>query len=149
VGAAGYPFARGPDAKRDELPVFSPSQHEAFNRDVRAGAHTGNLHQGVTGTFKDVQSFEGSKDCFEAVATFMIDRSGVTLLFPIGIGGELNRFFIERVDADADHSTLYLSRGSCRVAFTISASISREGSWVPLPIGPPKSSKASRDAERN
>ena len=66
----------------------------------------------------------------------MIDRSGVTLLFPIGLGGELNRFFIERVNVDPDHSTLFLSRGACRVAFTVSASISREGSWVPLAIAP-------------
>jgi hypothetical protein len=76
--------------------------------------------------------------CFEAVGTYQIDQGGVTLLFTPGLGGEFNRFFIERVDVDADHSTLYLSRGSCRVGFAISASISREGSWVPLPIAPLK-----------
>jgi len=76
------------------------------------------------------------QDCFEAVGTYLIDQGGVTLLFPTDLGGELNRFFIERVDVDAWHSTLYLSRGSCRVGFTVSASTLREGSWVPLPIAP-------------
>jgi hypothetical protein len=78
------------------------------------------------------------QDCFEAAGTYLIDQRGVTLLFPTDLGGELNRFFIERLDVDADHSTLYLSRGSCRVGFTISASISRDGSWIPLPIAPLK-----------
>jgi hypothetical protein len=60
----------------------------------------------------------------------------VTLWFPAGLERELNRFIIERVDVDADHSTLYLSRGSCRVGFTVGASTLREGSWAPLPIAP-------------
>jgi hypothetical protein len=137
-----YPFARGADAiiesarKTDSSLPFSTAQIEALNRDFEAGAHAGNLRQGVTATFKDALGFEGARDCFDAVGTYLIDQTGVVLLFPIGLGGELNRFFVERVDADTDHSTLYLSRGSCRVAFTISASISREGSWVPLPVAP-------------
>ena len=53
-------------------------------------------------------------------------------------GRRLKRFFIERVDVDADDSTLYLSRGPCRVGFTIGASILRDGAWVPLPIAPLK-----------
>jgi hypothetical protein len=105
---------------------------------MQVRAHAGNLLQGWTATFKSIVGFEEAKDCFDAVWTFQIDQSGVTLLFPAGLAGELNRFFIERVDADADHSTLYLSRGSCRVGFTISASTFREGSWVPLPIAPRK-----------
>jgi hypothetical protein len=75
--------------------------------------------------------------CFEAVGTYLIDQGGVTLLFPTDLGRELNRFFIERVDVDADHSTLYLSRGACRVGFTVSASVLRDGGWIPLPIAPP------------
>jgi hypothetical protein len=51
----------------------------------------------------------------------------LTLLFPAGLEGDINRFFIERVDSDADHSTLYLLRGSFRVGFAISASVLREG----------------------
>jgi hypothetical protein len=76
------------------------------------------------------------QDCFEAVGIYLIDQDGVTLLFPTDLGGELNRFFLERVDVDAWHSTLYLSRGACRVGFTVSASTLREGSWAPLPIRP-------------
>jgi hypothetical protein len=89
------------------------------------------------------------QDCFEAVGIYLIDQGGVTLLFPTDLGGEFNRFFIERVDVDADHSTLYLSRGSCRVGFTISASTFREGSWIPLPIAPFEQSKSRADSERN
>ena len=147
-----YPFARGVEAilesarKTDGSFPFSPAQTESLNRDFEAGAHAGNLGQGVIATFKNNLGFEGARDCFDAVATYLIDQSGVVLLFPVGLGGELNRFFAERVDIDADHSTLYLSRDSCRVGFTISASILQEGSWVPLPIAPPR---LRRDTERN
>jgi hypothetical protein len=148
-----YPFARGLEAilesarKTDGSFPFSPAEIEALNRDFEAGAHAGNLGQGVTATFKDNLGFEGATNCFDAVGTYLIDQSGVVLMFPIGLGGQLNRFFIERVDVDADHSTLYLSRGSCRVGFTVSASILREGSWVPLPIS--SISRPRRDTERN
>jgi hypothetical protein len=135
--------------KADDPPALSPTQHEAIDRHMGVRAHAGNLLQGWTATFKNIVGFKGAKDCFDAVGTFQIDQSGVTLLFPAGLGGELNRFFIERVDADADHSTLYLSRGSCRVGFTIGASTFHEGSWVPLPIAPPRRSKPRRDTERN
>jgi hypothetical protein len=117
-------------------PAMSPTEDEAYERHINARGHIGNLRQGVTLTFRSGVEFEGAKDCFDAVATYRIDQLGVTLLFPAGLKGELNRFFIERVDSDADHSTLYLSRGSCRVGFTISASVLREGSWVPLAIAP-------------
>jgi hypothetical protein len=137
-----YPYARGPEAiresvrKTDDYPPFSPAEIEALNRDFEAGALAGNLRQGVTATFKDAVGFEGARDCFDAVGTYLIDQSGVVLLFPTGLGGQLNRFVAERVDVDPEHGTLYLSRGSCRVGFTISASISREGAWVALPIAP-------------
>ena len=127
-------LGRKPDVSRS----MSPAEIEASDRHMQVRAHAGNLLQGWTATFKSVVGFEEAKDCFDAVWTFQIDQSGVTLLFPAGLAGELNRFFIERVDVDADHSTLYLSRGSCRVGFTISASTFREGSWVPLPIAPRK-----------
>lgn len=141
------PLARGPDAilnesarprKEDPPAALPPSEREALDRDFEASANAGNLRQGLTATTKSWVGFEGSKDCFNAIGIFQIDRSGVTLLFPAGLEGELNRFFIERVDVDADHSTLYLSRGSCRVGFTISASILRDGVWTPLPIAPPR-----------
>jgi len=105
----------------DEPPAKSSARLEAFDRHLRARAHAGNLLQGWIATSKGSVGFEGAKDCFDAVATYRIDQLGLTLLFPAGLEGELNRFFIERVDADADHSTLFLSRGSCRVGFTISA----------------------------
>ena len=124
--------------KSDDPPALSSAQHEAYDRHMRARAHAGNLLQGRGWTIKSVAGFEGAKDCFDAVATYRIDQLGLTLLFPAGLEGELNRFFIERVDSDADHSTLYLSRGSCRVGFTISASILRDGVWTPLPIAPPR-----------
>ena len=102
----------------------------------KGAAQAGGLRQGIVGLHVNSLWSDGMQDCFEAVGTYQIDQGGVALLFTTGLGGELNRFFIERVDVDADHSTLFLSRGSCRVAFTISAAISREGSWVPLPIAP-------------
>jgi hypothetical protein len=150
------PLARGPDAvldesarprKEDPPVVMSRSEIEALDRESSAGANAGALRQGVTGTMTSYVGFLGKRDCFDAVANFQIDRGGVTLLFPAGLQGEFNRFFIERVDVDADHSTLYLSRGSCRVGFTISAAVSREGSWVPLPIEPFKPLKWPSDAE--
>jgi hypothetical protein len=120
----------------DIPPVMSPAEREGYDRNSRASKDAGNLRQGVTATIKSGLWRGGREDCFEAVGTYLIDRGGVTLLFPAGLAGELNRFFIERVDVDADHSTLYLSRGSCRVGFTISASTFREGYWAPLPIAP-------------
>jgi hypothetical protein len=144
------PFARGPEAilnesarpRKEDPPVARPpSEREAFDRDFEASKNAGSLRQGLTATIKSTVGFEGSIDCFDAIGIFQIDRSGVTLLFPAALEGELNRFFIERVDVDADHSTLYLSRGSCRVGFTISGSTFSEGSWVPLPIAPFERSK--------
>jgi hypothetical protein len=112
------------------------SAENAFDRYDRARASAGSLRQGVVGILRNSLWRGELQDCFEAVGTYLIDQGGVTLLFPTDLGGELNRFFIERVDVDAEHSTLYLSRGSCRVGFTVSASTLREGSWVPLPIVP-------------
>jgi hypothetical protein len=152
------PLARGPEGllnerarprKEDDPIARPPSEREAFDRDSGASANAGSLRQGLTGTIKSNVGFLGAKDCFDAIGIFQIDRSGVTLLFPAGLQGELNRFFIERVDVDADHSTLYLSRGSCRFGFTISAAVSREGAWVPLPIEPFKPLKWPASAEKN
>ena len=112
------------------------SAENVFDRYNRARASAGSLRQGVLGILRNSLWRGELQDCFEAVGTYLIDQGGVTLLFPTDLGGELNRFSIERVDVDAEHSTLYLSRGSCRVGFTISASTLREGSWVPLPIMP-------------
>jgi hypothetical protein len=128
--------------KPDDPPTLSPARAEIYERNNRARAHAGGLRQGVTATVKGFVGFEGANDCFDAVGTFLIEQNGVTLLFPTGLGGELNRFFAERVDVDAEHSTFYLSRGSCRVGFTISAATFRDGSWVPLPIEPFKPSKS-------
>jgi len=112
------------------------SAENVFDRYNRARASAGSLRQGVLGILRNSLWRGELQDCFEAVGTYLIDQGGVTLLFPTDLGGELNRFFIERVDVDAEHSRLYLSRGSCRVGFTVSASTLREGSWVPLPIVP-------------
>ena len=119
-----YPFAKGMEAVREHSrlhaaenekqlrpppPPMSPAELERMNRNVEAQAHGGNLLQGFTATVKTVEWFEGAKDCFDAVATFQIDRNAVTLLFPVGLQGEVNRFFIERVDDGANHSTWFLS----------------------------------------
>lgn len=142
-----YPLAKGPGVNErtpshETAPIVrSPAERAEIDRDEQASAHAGNLRQGLSSTFKTTVGFEGSKDCFEAVWIFQVEQHGVTFLFPAGLKAELNRFFIERVDVDADHSTLYLSRGSCRFGFTISASVSRDGSWVPLPIAPPRQTK--------
>ena len=122
-----------PAAIIDRLAAMSPAELE---RDMYARSHAGSLRQGSIRIPGGGVEFEGAKDCFEAVAIYRIDQPGLTLLFPAGLEGDLNRFFIERVDPDADHGTLYLSRGSCRVGFTISVSVLREGAWVPLPIAP-------------
>jgi len=127
-----------PSSRKNDDPQAMLPALEAFDRQMHATEHAGNLLQGRSGTFKSVVAFDGAKDCFNAIATYRIDQLGMTLLFPAGLEGELNRFFIERVDSDADHSTLYLSRGSCRVGFTIRASILRDGVWTPLPIAPPR-----------
>lgn len=138
-----YPLARGLDAilesadKKDDYPA---SQIEMYIQNSRAGPR-GSLRQGVTATYADYLRFEGAKDCFDATGTFVIDKSGVTLLFPTNIGSELNQFSIERVEVDADHSALNLSQGSCRVVFAISASTSRDGVWTQLPILPFKESR--------
>jgi hypothetical protein len=135
--------------KTDDPPAMSHAEHEAYRRAEQALAHAGNLRQGVTLTLAGGVGFEGMDGCFEAAGTYLIDQGGVTLLFQTGLGPELNRFFIERVDSDADHSTLYLSNGSCRVGFTISASTMNNESWIPLPIAPPVSSKSRQGDERN
>ena len=121
--------------KINDSAAGSPAEN-VFDRYNRARASAGSLRQGVHGILRNSLWRGELQDCFEAVGTYLIDQGGVTLLFPTDLGGELNRFFIERVDVDAWHSTLYLSRGSCRVGFTVSASTLREGSWVPLPIVP-------------
>lgn len=151
------PRARTPDANPPENPTVPkdyvpaarpPSELEALDRSMRARANAGSLLQGWTATDTSYVGFPRERDCFDAIAISQIDRSGVTLLFPAGLQGGINRFFIERVDVDADHSTLYLSRRSCRVGFTVSAAISREGTWVPLPIEPfTPSKKRTPDAE--
>src|SRR5262249_7082349 len=122
----------------DDPPAVSPARLDAFDRHMNAWEHSGNLLQGRGGTFKSVVGFESARDCFDAIATYRIDQLGVTLLFPAGRYVDFNLFFIERVDVYADHSTLYLSRGSCRFGFTVSASILRDGAWIPLPIAPPR-----------
>ena len=98
--SASRPSAVSDDLSRkaDDPPALSPTKHEAYDRHMRVRAHAGNLLQGWAGTFKSVVGFEGAKDCFDAVAIYRIDQVGVTLLFPAGLAGELNRFFIERVD---------------------------------------------------
>lgn len=142
-----YRYARGLEAIRedtrkvDDLPALSPAKREAYDRADREQLHAGNLRQGVTATITSGTRFEGIDNCFEAVGTYLIDQNGVTMLFATDLGGELNRFLIKRLDSDADHSTLFLSRGSCRVGFTVSASIFQEGAWSPLPIAPSVLSK--------
>lgn len=93
---------------------------------------------------KQVLGFEGMHGCFEAVGNYKIDQRGVTISFTTGLMGELNRFVIERVDVDDNHSKLFLFRGSCRVEFVIGASTLLNGSWVPLNIAFAPSKKRLR-----
>jgi hypothetical protein len=130
-----------------DRPATVKSAESPFDRYNRARASAGSLRQGVLGIFTNNLWKGEVQDCFEAVGIYLIDPRGVTLLFPTDLGEKLNRFFLERVDVDADHSTLYLSRGSCRVGFTISASILSNGSWTPLAIAPFESPK--QGAEKN
>ena len=138
-----------PRGKIDDLPAMSPAEREAYERHINARAHAGRLRQGSIQIPGGGVEFEGAKDCFDAAAIYRTDQPGLTLLFPAGLEGELNRFFIERVDADAEHSTLYLSRGSCRVGFTVSASTLSNGSWSPRPVARFDPPTLRQDAEKN
>jgi hypothetical protein len=130
-------------------PPASPSAESVFDRYNRARASAGSLRQGVIGILRENLWKGEVQDCFEAVGIYLIDQGGVTLLFPTDLGAELNRFFLERVDVDANHSTLYLSHGSCRVGFTVSASTLSNGSWIQLPIAPFDPPKSQQGLEKN
>jgi hypothetical protein len=46
----------------------------------------------------------------------------------------LNRFIIERVEIDDDHSRLHFSRGDCRFELTVGKSVRQDDQWVAVPV---------------
>jgi hypothetical protein len=96
----------------------------------------GSLRQGGVGAMAEGLPFDGAQRCFEAVGDYLVDQRGLALQFVANLPGGLNRFAIERVDIDDEHSRLYLTRGDCRFALTIGASVRAGDQWVSRSIAP-------------
>jgi hypothetical protein len=112
------------------------AQFGRYKDALSARAAMGSLRQGVSGTMSEGLAFDGEQPCFDAVGDYLIDSRGVALQFVTNLPGELNRFVMERVDIDDDHSRLYLTHGDCRFEITIRASVLARDQWVPRSIAP-------------
>ena len=75
---------------------------------------------------------DAPKTCFEAIGTYALDRDGATFSFMAGLPGDINRFAIERADADAYHGRLYFAQGDCRYEITISMWVWYHYDWAPV-----------------
>jgi len=113
-----------------------PAQFGRYKDALSARAAMGSLRQGVNGTMSEGLVFDGDQPCFDAVGDYLIDSRGVAPQFVTNLPGELNRFVMERVDIDDDHSRLYLTHGDCRFEITIRASVLARDQWVPRSIAP-------------
>jgi hypothetical protein len=112
---------------------------EEFGRYVdaqNARRSMGSLRQGGVTTLGGNLVFEGIHSCFDAVGDYLIDQHGVALQFVTNLPGDVNRFVMERVDVDDDHSRLYLSHEDCRIEITIGSSVLSQGQWVARSIAP-------------
>jgi hypothetical protein len=119
---------------RDDRSTRNPPERSRRPTDGRRSE--GSLRQGGVVNISGGLSFDGVRTCFEAVGEYFIDSRGVALQFVTSLPGELNRFMMERIDVDDDHSRLYLARGDCRIELTIGASILSQGNWVARSIAP-------------
>jgi hypothetical protein len=103
-------------------------------RNARRGV--GSLAHNV-GSLSSGFGFEDTpRECFEALGNYSVDQQGVTFSFVTNLPGRLNRFLLERVDVDEEHSRLLLTRGDCRFEFTVGASVLRDDQWRVRPIAP-------------
>jgi hypothetical protein len=126
-------------AKREQEDRPSPSPAERFGRyrdALDARSAMGSLRQGGPITISQGFGFEGVQTCFDAVGDYLVEQNGVAFQFVTDLPGNLNRFVLERIDVDDDHSRLSLSRDDCRVEITIGASILWQGQWVARSIAP-------------
>jgi hypothetical protein len=121
------------DSNGDPVPLAEWGRYV----DARNARSTmGTLRQGIFAEISEGLPFEGAQPCFDAIGDYLIDQRGVEFLFVTSLPGDLNRFVMERVDIDDDHSRLYLTHGDCRLELTISASILAQNEWVPRSIAP-------------
>jgi hypothetical protein len=72
------------------------------------------------------------KPCVEAVGTYALDRDGAIFSFMAGLPGDINRFVIERADADAYRGRLYFVQGDCRYEITVGMSVWYHYDWAPV-----------------
>jgi hypothetical protein len=72
----------------------------------------------------------------EALGDYLIDQQGVTFTFVTNLPGGLNRFVVERVDMDEEHSQLRLTRGDCRFELTVGALVLQSDQWVARTVAP-------------
>jgi hypothetical protein len=130
------------------------AQLDRYKDALAARSAMGSLRQGVGGTMSQGLTFEGAQTCFDGFGDYLVDRHRVTFQFVTNLPGELNRFVMERVDLDDDHSRLYLAHDDCRFELTISAAVLARDQWVPrsiapfVPITPTVSFPACRDRAR-
>jgi hypothetical protein len=121
------------DSHRDPVPL------EQWGRyvDARNARSTmGTLRQGISYTISNGLGFDGAQPCFDGIGDYLVDQRGLEVHFVTNLPGGLNRFVMERVDIDDDHSRLYLTHGECRFELTISASILAQNKWMPRSIAP-------------
>jgi hypothetical protein len=136
------PRTRRPSLSAEERSE-AERQYADSHRDSVPLAHAGNassamgtLRQGIFATIREGLGFDGAQPCFDAVGDYLIDQRGLAFRFVTSLPGDLNRFVMERVDIDDDHSRLYLTHSDCRFELTISASILAQNEWVPRSIAP-------------
>jgi hypothetical protein len=121
------------DSYRDSVPLAEWGRYV----DARNARTTmGTLRQGIFAEISEGLPFDGAQPCFDAIGDYLIDQRGVEFHFVTSLPGDLNRFVMERVDIDDDHSRLNLTHGDCRLELTISSSILAKNEWVPRSIAP-------------
>jgi hypothetical protein len=118
---------------RDPVPL---AQYGRYVDARNEGGNDGSLRQEVFATIRGGFGFDGAQACFDAIGNYVIDQRRVMFQFVTNLPGELNRFVLERVDIDDDHSRLYLTQGDCRFALTVSASVLAGDQWISRSIAP-------------
>jgi hypothetical protein len=128
------------EAERESQDRPSRIPSEQFGRFVNARdlarRSEGTLRQGGVSMINLGINFEGERRCFEAVGDYLIDQRGVAFQFVTYLPGDMNRFLLDRVDVDKDHSRIYLTDGDCRIELTVGASILWHGQWVARSVAP-------------
>ncbi len=119
------------DRHHDPVPL---AQWGRYADARKARSTMGTLRQGIFAEISDRLPFDGAQPCFDAIGDYLTDQRGVEFHFVASLPGQLNRFVMERVDIDDDHSRLYLTHSDCRFELTISASILAQNEWVPRSI---------------